>query len=95
MNSADFKSHANGIVQAAMDAAFADPKPLAMPRTRTHYVSLTFGRILEGWMRCADSQHRTPGFFVREEIAQPLGTQTCGLGFLTPFAFAMPNRPTR
>lgn len=95
MYSSDFKSHANGIVQAAVDAAVTDSKPLAMPRTRTHYVAPTFGWILERWMRRADSQHRTPGFLVREEMAQPLGSQTCGLGFLTAYAFAMPKRPTR
>jgi CubicO group peptidase (beta-lactamase class C family) len=63
-----------------MARAIADLKPLAEPGTTTLYLSMTFGWILGELVRRADTQHRSLGRFVREEIAQPLGIDDLWIG---------------
>jgi CubicO group peptidase (beta-lactamase class C family) len=64
----------------AMVRAVADLKPLAEPGTRTLYLSMTFGWIIGELVRRTDSQHRSLGRFVREEIAAPLGISDLWIG---------------
>jgi CubicO group peptidase (beta-lactamase class C family) len=64
----------------AMVRAVADLKPLAEPGTRTLYLSMTFGWIIGELVRRTDSQHRSLGRFVREEIAAPLGITDLWIG---------------
>jgi len=63
-----------------MTRAIADLEPLAEPGTKTLYLSMTFGWILGELVRRADTDHRSLGRFVREEIAAPLGAPDLWIG---------------
>jgi CubicO group peptidase (beta-lactamase class C family) len=63
-----------------MTRAIADLQPLAEPGSKTLYLSMTFGWIVGELVRRTDSQHRSLGRFIREEIALPLGIADLWVG---------------
>jgi len=63
-----------------MVRAIADLTPVAPPGSKTLYLSMTFGWILDELVRRTDPRTRTIGAFVREEIAGPLGITDLWIG---------------
>jgi CubicO group peptidase (beta-lactamase class C family) len=63
-----------------MVKAIADLTPVAVPGTRTLYLSMTFGWIIGELVRRTDPKHRSLGAFVREELAVPLGITDLWIG---------------
>jgi CubicO group peptidase (beta-lactamase class C family) len=63
-----------------MVKAIADLRPVAVPGTRTLYLSMTFGWIIGELVRLTDPKHRSLGVFVREELAAPLGITDLWIG---------------
>jgi CubicO group peptidase (beta-lactamase class C family) len=87
----------------AMIARLASMPPLAPPGTKALYQSMTHGWLIGELVRRTDPKHRTPGAFIREEIAEPLGIRDLWVGLpdseahrvarLTNAQPEMPNPP--
>jgi len=54
--------------------------PLAPPGTKGLYQSMTHGWLIGELVRRTDPKGRTPGAFIREEIAEPLGIKDLWVG---------------
>ena len=63
-----------------MVRAIAALEPLAVPGSKTLYLSMTFGWIIGELVRRTDPGHRSLGRFIREEIAGPLGITDLWVG---------------
>ena len=63
-----------------MVRAIAALEPLAVPGSKTLYLSMTFGWIIGELVRRTDSGHRSLGRVIREEIAGPLGLTDLWVG---------------
>jgi CubicO group peptidase (beta-lactamase class C family) len=63
-----------------MTRQIAQLQPLAVPGTKTLYLSMTFGWIIGEVVRRTDPHGRSLGRFVREEIAEPLGIEDLWIG---------------